>query len=173
MVPKKQKARTKTNLDPFLLQDINQEMCILCSDGREIEGTVVSIGDKGCSITILTSDGRDVELKESEIEAIWAVPAEDTASFMLGNDLTIPIASFYKDRISLRVWKVDLAKQIAGPMLFTFDRKKIYNFWSDYPQKLMPEEIEVFEEDNPYWANFHEHRKKQAQEMLKKKKTTK
>ena len=42
----------------------------------------------------------------------------------------------------------------VGEMKFTFDGNKIYNLFSDYPYKLTAEEKEVFDEKNPFWANF-------------------
>ena len=46
---------------------------------------------------------------------------------------------FYKENKSDKVWWVDTVDKI-GEYLFSFDRKKIYNLFSDYPQKLSPEE---------------------------------
>lgn len=41
-----------------------------------------------------------------------------------------------------------------GEFLFTFDKKKIYNMFADYPHNLTPEEKEIFDKENPYWADF-------------------
>lgn len=41
-----------------------------------------------------------------------------------------------------------------GPLLISFDKKKIYNLWTDYPGKLTPEEKEIFDKENPFWAEF-------------------
>lgn len=36
-----------------------------------------------------------------------------------------------------------------GAHLFSFDKKKIFNFFRDYPQKLTKEQIELFRQWNP------------------------
>lgn len=38
---------------------------------------------------------------------------------------------------------------MLGPILFSFDRKKIYNFWSDYPHKLTAKEKQLFDDEFP------------------------
>lgn len=60
---------------------------------------------------------------------------------------------FYKEHKSDKVWWVDTVDKI-GKYLFSFDRKKIYNLFSDYPQKLSSEEKAVFDKENPYWKKF-------------------
>lgn len=47
----------------------------------------------------------------------------------------------------------------VGEMLFTFDGKQIFNLFRDYPYALTPEQKHVFDEANPYWANFFRDRK--------------
>lgn len=34
-------------------------------------------------------------------------------------------------------------------MDFSFDKKKVYSLFTDYPDKLTPEERKIFEEDCP------------------------
>ena len=46
----------------------------------------------------------------------------------------------------------------VGSWLFSFDRKKIYNMFSDYPWKLDPEEKLLFDAENPYWKKFFQDR---------------
>ena len=60
---------------------------------------------------------------------------------------------FYKENDTDRVWWVDTVDNI-GLYLFSFDRKKIYNLFSDYPHKLSAEEKRIFDEENPYWKAF-------------------
>lgn len=60
---------------------------------------------------------------------------------------------FYKENDTDRIWWVDTVDTI-GLYLFSFDRKKIYNLFSDYPHKLSSEEKRIFDEENPYWKAF-------------------
>lgn len=46
-----------------------------------------------------------------------------------------------------------------GERLFTFDGKKIYNLFRDYPYALSLAEKEHFDKENPYWAEFFKDRK--------------
>ena len=41
-----------------------------------------------------------------------------------------------------------------GRMLFSFDGKKVYNLFRDYPHALSVEEKEIFDKHNPYWVKF-------------------
>lgn len=41
-----------------------------------------------------------------------------------------------------------------GEDYFSFDGKKIYNYWEDYPHNLTKEEVEIFKKERPFWANF-------------------
>lgn len=60
---------------------------------------------------------------------------------------------FYKENDTDRIWWVNTVDNI-GLYLFSFDRKKIYNLFSDYPYKLSAEEKRIFDEENPYWKAF-------------------
>ena len=60
---------------------------------------------------------------------------------------------FYKENDTDRIWWVDTVDRI-GLYLFSFDRKRIYNLFSDYPHKLSAEEKRIFDEENPYWKAF-------------------
>ncbi|MCM1524705.1 MAG: hypothetical protein NC120_09640 [Ruminococcus sp.] len=65
---------------------------------------------------------------------------------------------FYKEKPTDRVWWADVYDQ-TGLFLFSFDKVKIYNLFSDYPYKLTQEEKEIFDKENPYWADFFKDRK--------------
>ena len=45
-----------------------------------------------------------------------------------------------------------------GEMLFTFDGEKVFNLFRDYPHELTPEQKEIFDAENPFWAGFFAHR---------------
>ena len=62
---------------------------------------------------------------------------------------------FSKKNPNDQMWHVrDI--QCFGPVLFSFDKKTIYNFWEDYPQNLTPEQKEIFDKEEPFWKNFYE-----------------
>ena len=46
------------------------------------------------------------------------------------------------------IWWLDDLDRI-GPRLFTFDLKEVFNFWSDYPDALTPEQKAVFDKECP------------------------
>lgn len=60
---------------------------------------------------------------------------------------------FYKNNESDSVWWVNNSDTI-GEFLFSFDKKKIFNLFSDYPHELSKEQKEIFDEENPDWAEF-------------------
>ena len=41
-----------------------------------------------------------------------------------------------------------------GEFLFTFDGEKVFYLFQDYPYALSREEKEIFDRENPYWANY-------------------
>ena len=45
-----------------------------------------------------------------------------------------------------------------GERLFTFDGEKIFNLFVDYPYNLTQEEKKLFDEINPFWADFFKDR---------------
>jgi len=65
---------------------------------------------------------------------------------------------FYKKNDTDIIWWVNNRKRV-GEHLFTFDKKKIFNLFRDYPYELTKEEKEIFDRENPYWADFFKDRK--------------
>lgn len=65
---------------------------------------------------------------------------------------------FYKKNENDKIWWVN-NKEKLGEHLFTFDKVKIYNLFSDYPYKLTQEEKDIFDSENAYWAEFFKDRK--------------
>ena len=64
---------------------------------------------------------------------------------------------FYKENETDVIWWVD-DPETKGVWLFSFDKKTIYNLFEDYPHKLTPEQKEIFDRENPYWAEFFKDR---------------
>lgn len=46
----------------------------------------------------------------------------------------------------------------VGERLFTFDGKTIFNLFRDYPHKLTAKQKQIFDAENPYWADFFKDR---------------
>lgn len=65
---------------------------------------------------------------------------------------------FYKNNKTDRIWWVDTTDQ-KGVFEFSFDRKKIYNMFEDYPDAMTPEEVAIFDKENPFWAEFFAERR--------------
>lgn len=64
---------------------------------------------------------------------------------------------FYKENPSDTIYWVDNTDTV-GEYLFSFDKKEIFNLFSDYPHKLTKEEKSIFDKENPYWADFFKDR---------------
>ena len=72
--------------------------------------------------------------------------------------INILLSDFYKNNKNDAVWWVqDL--DACGRLLISFDKKKIFNLFEDYPHNLTKEQKEIFDKENPYWADFFEYRK--------------
>lgn len=62
-------------------------------------------------------------------------------------------SDFYKNKENDKIWRIDKIDSV-GEFLFSFDKKKIYNFWSDYPDKLSKEEKNIFDLEYPYMSRL-------------------
>ena len=62
---------------------------------------------------------------------------------------------FYKekDKKNNKIWWTSKIGTF-GELNISFDRKKIYNLFKDYPYNMTKEEVEIFKKEEPYWANF-------------------
>ena len=65
--------------------------------------------------------------------------------------------AFYKNNKKDTIYWVNNF-DIIGEFLFSFDKKTIYNLFRDYPYKLNKEQKEIFDKENPYWADFFSER---------------
>lgn len=65
--------------------------------------------------------------------------------------------SLYKNHKDDKISWIDDSETV-GIFEFTFDGKKIFNLFADYPYKLTPEQKRIFDKENPYWAEFFKDR---------------
>lgn len=61
--------------------------------------------------------------------------------------------NWYKNNESDSIWWLDNREKI-GEIVFSFDKKEVFNMFSDYPNKLTKEQMEVFNKENPFWKDF-------------------
>ena len=61
---------------------------------------------------------------------------------------------WYKNEPADQIWWLDNSDERVGEFIFSFDRKKTFNLFADYPGKLTPEQKKIFDKENPYWAVF-------------------
>lgn len=69
------------------------------------------------------------------------------------------LSDFYKENATDKIWWVDNLDTV-GEVLFSFDQKKIFNMFRDYPYELTDEQKEIFDKENPFWENFFRDRQK-------------
>lgn len=65
----------------------------------------------------------------------------------------VKLSDFYKNNPNDTIWWVDNLETV-GEFLFSFDQKKIFNMFRDYPHELTKEQKRVFDKENPNWAKF-------------------
>lgn len=58
-----------------------------------------------------------------------------------------------KNKPTDKIWWLNDPNRI-GEWIFSFDRIKRYNMFSDYPEKLTHEQKMIFDKENPKWAEF-------------------
>lgn len=58
-----------------------------------------------------------------------------------------------------QIWWVEYPMPMDGVWLFSFDQKTVFNMFRDYPWNLTPEQVEIFDRENPYWKEFFRSRK--------------
>lgn len=67
------------------------------------------------------------------------------------------MVGFSKSKSTDEVWDVEILDENMepemGPVYFTFDKKKIYNYWTDYG-KLSDMQKWLFDDAFPFWAQF-------------------
>ena len=74
-----------------------------------------------------------------------------------GEDTTVWITVdgnyYHKEKGSYKVWWL-YDRESRGERYFTFDFKTFYGLFRDYPAKLSKEEKEIFDKENPFWADY-------------------
>ena len=65
-------------------------------------------------------------------------------------------SAFYRENPEDKVWWLDNGS--IGEFVFSFDKKKLYNLFADYPHELSIEEWKTFNKENPYWEGFFKDR---------------
>ena len=65
---------------------------------------------------------------------------------------------FYKNSPADRIWWVNNGSETKGEWLFSFDKKRIFNMFADYPNNLTTEQRRIFDEENPYWKEYFRER---------------
>lgn len=65
--------------------------------------------------------------------------------------------NWYKNSETDKIYWIDNPGN-KGEWLFSFDKKKVFNMFADYPHNLTPEQKKIFDEENPYWADFFKSR---------------
>ena len=66
----------------------------------------------------------------------------------------IDCCKWYKNDEGDQVWWLDNSSECVGKFIFSFDKKKQFNLFSDYPHELTPEQKKIFDKENPEWADF-------------------
>lgn len=69
----------------------------------------------------------------------------------MSNDL------WYKNNESDLIWWKETPDSI-GLWIFSFDKKTEFNLFSDYPLKLSAQQKQLFDKENPEWADFFKDR---------------
>lgn len=64
---------------------------------------------------------------------------------------------WYKNDDTDQIWWKDTPDEV-GLWIFSFDKKQEFNMFADYPYKLTPDQKEIFDKENPSWADFFKDR---------------
>ena len=75
---------------------------------------------------------------------------------------------WYKTNENDKIWWYDNSDKVIGIFLFSFDRKKVYNLFRDYPFELNKQEKIIFKKEQPFWADFFKDREEWLKEKRRK-----
>lgn len=101
----------------------------------------------------------DIRRMQEEFEAT-GLTEEDM--YTMKNRPKEGLGSFQREP-GQKIWWVDTSAW-TGLFLFSFDRKKVYNMFRDYPYELTDKEKELFDRENPFWADFFKSRPRRRPE---------
>lgn len=57
-----------------------------------------------------------------------------------------------------KIYWLESEEPSLGEFIFSFDKKKTFNLFHDYPWKLTKEQKEIFDEENPRWVEYFKDR---------------
>lgn len=63
-------------------------------------------------------------------------------------------SKWFKNKPNDKVWWLDNGDTVKGEFIFSFDKKTMFNLFSDYPWKLTDKQREIFDKENPFWAEY-------------------
>ena len=64
---------------------------------------------------------------------------------------------WYKQNEDDQIWWLSNFDTV-GEWVFSFDKQRAFNMFSDYPDMLTPEQKAIFDRENPFWADFFKSR---------------
>ncbi len=65
---------------------------------------------------------------------------------------------FYKNNENDKIWWTRNPEMLVS-LRFSFDKKKLYDPFKEYPYNLSKEEKEIFDKENPEMAEYYSYRK--------------
>lgn len=68
-------------------------------------------------------------------------------------ELAVALSDWFRHKASDTIWWRDNYDAV-GEFLFSFDKRKTFNFFRDYPQELTEEQQRIFEKENPELAKL-------------------
>ena len=70
---------------------------------------------------------------------------------------------FFKKKETDQIWWIREVNSTNDLLFFSFDKEKTYDLFNDYPKNMTPEEVEIVDKENEYWAKYFEDRKKSSE----------
>ena len=64
---------------------------------------------------------------------------------------------WYKNNAKDVIWWKET--ETKGDFIFSYDKNAEFNLFQDYPYRMTKRQIEIFDTENPFWADFFEDRK--------------